>query len=114
MTENAEATRMSTPPNGQPPTNHPASPAATAHSTHQGHEGTFVRPSDLLRPRTVSRPKAPPKPERPIDRDERAGLVGETSDPTMVDGTDWWIESHSRFPQSAQLLRSVAPELQAH
>ncbi|KAI1624814.1 regulatory gamma subunit of 5'-AMP-activated protein kinase [Exophiala viscosa] len=74
MTENAEATRMSTPPNGQPPTNHPASPAATAHTTHHGHEGTFVRPSDLLRPRTASRPKAPPKPERPIDRDERTGL----------------------------------------
>ncbi|KAK5094298.1 AMP-activated serine/threonine-protein kinase regulatory subunit [Exophiala xenobiotica] len=33
-----------------------------------GHGTPFVRPSDLLRPRTAS------KPDRPIDRDERAGL----------------------------------------
>jgi len=37
-----------------------------------GHGTPFVRPSDLLRPRTAS------KPDRPIDRDERAGLVSGT------------------------------------
>ncbi|KIW60077.1 hypothetical protein PV05_00322 [Exophiala xenobiotica] len=78
MAENAEVTETSTPPDAQPtlpPTNHPSPPAAAAHATpsHHGHEATFVRPSDLLRPRTTSRPAAP-KPERPIDRDERAGL----------------------------------------
>ncbi len=81
MAENAEVTETSTPPDAQPtlpPTNHPSPPAAAAHATpsHHGHEATFVRPSDLLRPRTTSRPAAP-KPERPIDRDERAGLVRE-------------------------------------
>merc|ERR1711939_1280918 len=79
MAENAEVTETSTPPDAQPtlpPTNHPSPPAAAAHATptHHGHEATFVRPSDLLRPRTTSRPAAP-KPERPIDRDERAGLL---------------------------------------
>ncbi|KIW21451.1 hypothetical protein PV08_02031 [Exophiala spinifera] len=80
MAENAEVTQTSTPPPSAQPTslatNHPTSPSATAHATPPslGHEATFVRPSDLLRPKPLSRPIAPPKPERPIDRDERAGL----------------------------------------
>jgi len=85
MAEHAEVTQMSTPtsistpPNGQPlsPANQPSPPdaaTATAHVHHHGHEATFVRPSDLLRPRTISRPIVPAKSERPIDRDERAGL----------------------------------------
>ncbi|KAK5227648.1 AMP-activated serine/threonine-protein kinase regulatory subunit [Exophiala xenobiotica] len=80
MAENAEVTQTSTPPDAQstppPPTNHSSPPAAAGHTTpsHHGHEATFVRPSDLLRPRTTSRPAAP-QPERPIDRDERAGLT---------------------------------------
>ncbi|KAK5216457.1 AMP-activated serine/threonine-protein kinase regulatory subunit [Exophiala xenobiotica] len=79
MAENAEVTQTSTPPDAQstlPPTNHSSPPAAAGHTTpsHHGYEATFVRPSDLLRPRTTSRP-ATPQPERPIDRDERAGLT---------------------------------------
>ncbi|KAL6248431.1 AMP-activated serine/threonine-protein kinase regulatory subunit [Rhinocladiella similis] len=78
MADNAEVTQTSTPPSAQPslPTNQPTSPSAAAHTTppNLGHEATFVRPSDLLRPRAVSRPIAPAKSERPIDRDERAGL----------------------------------------
>ncbi|KAJ9614815.1 uncharacterized protein PV06_10949 [Exophiala oligosperma] len=78
MAENAEVTQTSTPPSAQPTfsTNQPTSPSAASHTTPAslGHEATFVRPSDLLRPRAISRPIAPAKPERPIDRDERAGL----------------------------------------
>ncbi|KIX08501.1 uncharacterized protein Z518_03157 [Rhinocladiella mackenziei CBS 650.93] len=71
MAESDEVNQMST---GQPtPADHPHPPVA-AHIHHHGHEGTFVRPSDLLRPRATSRPIAPAKPDRPIDRDERAGL----------------------------------------
>ncbi|KIW33433.1 uncharacterized protein PV07_00285 [Cladophialophora immunda] len=85
-----------TPPNGQPTgpyyhhshhhhhqQHHPhtqdsaPSPPPSGTANHGAHEATFVRPSDLLRPKPVPRhipPPAPPKPERPIDRDERAGL----------------------------------------
>ncbi|EHY53127.1 AMP-activated serine/threonine-protein kinase regulatory subunit [Exophiala dermatitidis] len=74
MADNSEVTQASSPSNEQSSsTNH--TPPATAHSAHHhGHEATFVRPSDLLRPRTTSRPNGPPKPDRPIDRDQRAGL----------------------------------------
>lgn len=66
MAENPDTHRMSTPPNAQPPTtNHPS----------QGHEGNFIRPSDLLRPRRISKPNTPPKADTALDRDERAGLV---------------------------------------
>lgn len=66
----------STPPNGNLHDRTAATPASSSSST--GHEGNFVRPSDLLRPRAASRPITSPKPpERPIDRDERAGLVRE-------------------------------------
>jgi 5'-AMP-activated protein kinase, regulatory gamma subunit len=39
-----------------------------------GHEG-FAQPSTYLRPRGHSRPMTPAPPERPVDRDERQGLV---------------------------------------
>ncbi|KAL2416477.1 5'-AMP-activated protein kinase subunit gamma, partial [Exophiala dermatitidis] len=74
MADNSEVTQASSPSNEQSSsTNH--TPPATAHSAHhRGHEATFVRPSDLLRPRASSRLNGPPKPDRPIDRDQRAGL----------------------------------------
>jgi len=85
MAENVEVTRSrTTSPTGsssaiQPSSNghllssneSPTSPLS--HHVH-GHEATFVRPADLLRPRAISRPLTPAKPDRPIDRDERAGL----------------------------------------
>ena len=71
-----DPTLDSTPPkqNGlhSPPTHH--HPAATASHSQHSHEANFIRPSDLLRPKNLAR--HPPRPDRPIDRDERAGLVG--------------------------------------
>ncbi|RVX66893.1 hypothetical protein B0A52_09017 [Exophiala mesophila] len=69
-----DPTLDSTPPkqNGlhSPPTHH--HPAATASHSQHSHEANFIRPSDLLRPKNLAR--HPPRPDRPIDRDERAGL----------------------------------------
>ncbi|EXJ78500.1 hypothetical protein A1O1_08901 [Capronia coronata CBS 617.96] len=76
MAENAEVTQSPSPSNdNSAPADHPSSTTAHAQAAHHhGHEGTFVRPSDLLRPKTTSRPSAPTQPDRPIDRDQRAGL----------------------------------------
>lgn len=41
---------------------------------HAHEPSAFVRPSDLLRPRPTPKAVSQPKPDRPIDRDERAGL----------------------------------------
>jgi len=44
------------------------------------NEPSFVRPSDLLRPRAPTVPSQPqkqPQQDRPIDQDERAGLVSD-------------------------------------
>ncbi|EXJ84247.1 hypothetical protein A1O3_04914 [Capronia epimyces CBS 606.96] len=75
MVENAEVTQTPSPSN-EPSTsaNHPL--PSTAHAAHpQGHESIFVRPSDLLRPKAASRTTVPTTPpDRPIDRDQRAGL----------------------------------------
>ncbi|EXJ63409.1 uncharacterized protein A1O5_11458 [Cladophialophora psammophila CBS 110553] len=80
MADDTEVTQppshaRTTPPNGQPtgPYHH------QHHHYHHHHlpQATFIRPSDLLRPKAVPRnipSPAPPKSERPIDRDERAGL----------------------------------------
>lgn len=77
-------------------------------------EPSFVRPSDLLRPRAVPGPSRTPKhsqPDRPIDRDERAGLVSFyrhvpfSSTPFHTVGgamlTCMSAESGPRFPSSA-------------
>lgn len=67
MAENVEVTRS-----------HNTSPSSSAVQPSNGHghlhEAAFVRPADLLRPRAISRPLTPARPDRPIDRDERAGL----------------------------------------
>ncbi|RMD39872.1 hypothetical protein DV735_g5267, partial [Chaetothyriales sp. CBS 134920] len=48
------------------------SKSASRPPTAHAEAATFLRPADLLRPRTAP---APPRSERPIDRDERIGLV---------------------------------------
>ncbi|KIW86311.1 hypothetical protein Z517_01707 [Fonsecaea pedrosoi CBS 271.37] len=101
MADDTEVTQSpshsrTTPPNGQPtsPYHHhshhhhhqhhphiqnssPSPPPPSGAANYGAHEATFVRPSDLLRPKAVPRnipPPAPQRSERPIDRDERAGL----------------------------------------
>ena len=41
-----------------------------------GGHGGIVQPATYLRARGHSRPMTPAPPERPVDRDERQGLVG--------------------------------------
>ena len=77
MAENHEVTATPPQPNNdtlpQPPQHPPSS-----RDGHEANPSSFVRPSDLLRPRTNSRSKAAAKSDRPIDRDERLGLVSQT------------------------------------
>ena len=44
------------------------------HTTNQTNDARFVGPRDLLT-RQVPTPPQPPRRDRPIDKDERAGLV---------------------------------------
>lgn len=86
MAETHEVT--TTPPQPQPNNDSHHHPPQAHPSSSSGHEATnttntntpsspFVRPADLLRPRisSVQRTQTQPKADRPIDRDERAGLV---------------------------------------
>ena len=98
----------STPPNGNSHNHTPT--ASTPSSSSVGHEATFVRPSDLLRPRAASRPVPITKPvERPIDRDERAGLVSGLSQPgNTISSADQFhlhpLERDSELPKSSRML----------